>query len=180
MIIGIGGCSRSGKTTLATDLVWYFRNQNKRAIAVSQDDFVFRISDIPLINDRTDWDTPASLNFSLMHQTIGYLGQYFEVIVLEGNFIFSDWNLNQLFDYRLFTQISESTFKQRRAAETRWGIEPDWFVSHVWERYLTFGQPPESPTNLLTVSGEKPFEIEKITTFLIEQNLALTNASVIG
>ncbi len=171
MIIGIGGCSRSGKTTLAADLVWYFRNQNKRAIAVSQDDFVFRVGDIPLINDRTDWDTPASLNFALMYQTISYLSQYFEVIILEGNFVFTDWNLNQLFDFHLFTQISESTFRQRRAAETRWGVEPDWFISHVWDSFLKFGQPPLVETNLLVVSGEVPFELEKITSFLDDSSI---------
>ncbi len=168
MIIGIGGCSRSGKSTLARDLVWHFRNQNKRAITLSQDDFVLNINDIPTINDRTDWDSPASLNFELMYQTVAYLNQYFEVVILEGHFVFSDFNLKQLFDYQIFIQLSEITFRQRRAAETRWGQEPGWFVSHVWNSFIEYGQPSFLDTNLLTISGEKPFKIDTIKAFLTD------------
>jgi nicotinamide/nicotinate riboside kinase len=162
----IGGCSRSGKSTLASDLVWYFRNHNKRAIVLMQDDFVFRINDIPLINDRTDWDTPASLDFELMRQTILYFSQSFDVVILEGHFVFSDSKLIQLFDRQIFIKIPQQTFIQRRATETRWGQEPDWFVSHVWDSFLEYGQPSLSNINLLTISGEKPFEMEKIVAFL--------------
>jgi nicotinamide/nicotinate riboside kinase len=168
MVIGIGGCSRSGKSTLTNDLVWHFRNQNKRAIAIPQDDFVFKISDIPLIQDRTDWDTPASLNFELMAETILFFQQSFDVVILEGHFAFSNSKLNTLFDYRIFTEISEQIYLQRRAMETRWGQEPDWFISHVWNSFLTYGQPDFLDANLLVVSGERPFEIEKITHYLSE------------
>jgi nicotinamide/nicotinate riboside kinase len=168
MVIGIGGCSRSGKSMLASDLVWHFRNQNKRAIAVSQDDFVFRINDIPIVKDRTDWDTPASLDFELMRQTVDYLSSFFDVVILEGHFVFFNFKLKQLFDYQIFSQISEATFRQRRASETRWGQELDWFISHVWNSFLKFGQPSFSDTNLLTISGEKPFEIQEVVAFLMD------------
>jgi uridine kinase len=166
MLIGICGCSRSGKSTLAANLVWHFRSQNKRAISISQDDFVFKINDIPLINDRTDWDTPASLDFELMHQTMLYFSQSFDVVILEGHFVFSDLKLRQLFDRQIFIEISQQTYTQRRNAETRWGQEPDWFICHVWDSFLKYGQPLFTDTNLLTISGEKPFKMDEIVAFL--------------
>ncbi|MCD8539075.1 MAG: hypothetical protein LRY55_04405 [Leadbetterella sp.] len=47
MIIGIGGVSRSGKSTLARMLVNHFRDSGKTAIALNQDDFVFPTVQIP-------------------------------------------------------------------------------------------------------------------------------------
>ncbi|TAF94471.1 MAG: hypothetical protein EAZ14_05445 [Runella slithyformis] len=163
MIIGIGGCSRSGKTTLAEALVWHYRNLNQTAIALHQDDFVRRVADIPRVADRTDWETPASLDFDKLSQTVGFCAQHFDVVVVEGLFAFANAPLLEWYQHTFFVEISETTFKKRRAAEQRWGVEPDWFVQYVWDSFLKYGQPPAFTARL---SGENPFEIATIAPIL--------------
>lgn len=164
MLIGIGGCSRSGKSTLAADLTWHFRCQNFKVIALSQDDFVHKIKEIPLINNQTDWDTPLSIDYELLIETCQFLQQKFDVVIVEGLYAFYYSALNALFDRSIMVEISESTFRLRRHTETRWGAEPEWFIDHVWASYLKFGKPSFNK-NLLTVSGESPFVLEEIITY---------------
>lgn len=166
MIIGIGGRSRSGKTTLAETLVWHKRSQNKRAIALHQDDFVKRLHDIPLIHDHTDWEIPASIDFKLLKKVVLDLKNDFEVIVIEGILAFADTELNALYDYCFFTIISEETFWVRKSADTRWGEEPAWYVGHIWDSFLKYGQPPANLPNLMEIDGEQPYHMDKIVAFL--------------
>ena len=63
MLILIGGCSRSGKSSWAQKLVWQHRLENKTAVVLCQDDFVKHIDKIPKIRDRTDWETPHSIDY---------------------------------------------------------------------------------------------------------------------
>ncbi len=177
MLIGIGGCSRSGKSTLAEDLTWHYRCHNLRTIVLRQDDFVIKTDDIPVIKGQSDWDSPLSIDFELMIETYKFLKNRFDVIIIDGLFAFYDNDLNKLYDKRILVEISETTFRTRRQAETRWGQEPDWFIDHVWESYLTFGithnidvkYPSEGfkPSEglhyfYLKISGESPFELDKI------------------
>ncbi len=166
MIIGIGGRSRSGKTTLAETLVWHFRAQNKRAIALHQDDFVKVLHDIPLIHDRTDWETPESIDFELLKKATAFLHQDFEVLVIEGILAFANDDLNALYDFCFFTHISEETFRIRKAADTRWGEEPVWYINYIWESFLKYGQPPQKLKNLMIIDGEKPYQMGEIEEFL--------------
>ena len=160
MIIAIGGCSRSGKTTLAEALVWHYRNQNKTAVALHQDDFVQKLHDIPLIQGRTDWEIPVSIDFEKLSQTVSFYSAHFEVIIVEGLFAFANANLNKSYDYGLFVEISENTFRIRRTVSNRWGAEPAWFLDHVWNSFQKYGQPASL---VLRVSGEKAYDLKTIT-----------------
>lgn len=166
MIIGIGGRSRSGKTTLAETLVWHFRSQNKRAIALHQDDFVKKLDTIPLIQDHIDWEVPESIDFALLKKGADFLAQDFDVLVIEGILAFADADLNALYDCCFFTHISEETFRIRKAADTRWGEEPAWYIKYIWESFLKYGQPPQELKNLMTIDGEKPYQMGEIEEFM--------------
>ena len=166
MIIGIGGCSRSGKTTLAETLVWHYRTQNKTAIALHQDDFVKKIKELPLIQNQADWEHPASVDFALLQKAIMFFKESFDVVILEGILVFADAQMNLNYDCCFFTTISKETFYKRRLAETRWGKEPEWFLEHVWESFLKYGQPPLIVKNMMVLDGENPYQMEKIEEFL--------------
>ena len=183
MLIGIGGCSRSGKSTLAEDLTWYYRCHNLRTIVLRQDDFVIKTDVIPTIKGQPDWDSPLSVDSELMIETYKFLKNRFDVIIIDGLFAFHNADLNRLYDKRIFVEILETTFRARRQVETRWGQEPDWFIDHVWESYLKFGiydnrlqigdigvsiTNSDQQNDYLKISGESPFELDKIITYLSE------------
>jgi nicotinamide/nicotinate riboside kinase len=166
MIIGVGGSSRSGKSTLAEALVWHFRQQNARAMVLHQDDFVVAINQLPAIQDRPDWETPASIDFELLRDLTDLYQVRFDVVVVEGLFAFANDALCQRYDRSFFVEISEQTFWTRRREYLRWGPEPDWYLRHVWQSHLRYGQPPAYLSPLLRVSGESEFDPDLLAHFL--------------
>jgi len=56
MVIGIGGVSNAGKTTLATRLAKQL--EPHRVKVLCQDDFAKTLAEIPLIRGHMDWETP--------------------------------------------------------------------------------------------------------------------------
>ena len=48
--------------------------------------------------------------------------------------------LNKHYDFSIYVEISKETFLFRRQQETRWGVEPKWYIEHVWISHLIFGQ----------------------------------------
>lgn len=149
-IIGIGGCSRSGKSSLAQSI----KDQlpSRQVLLLDMDDFVLPASEIPKIKDRTDWERPESVDFIQLCQTIKEQTDDHDLIVVEGILVFAHQELRKLFDVTIWMPISKKTFMKRRAEETRWGDEPDWFVEHVWKSYIRYGQYPGAD---FIVSGEE-------------------------
>ncbi len=136
-IIGIGGVSRSGKSILARKLE---KAIHGTVLVLSQDDFTRPISEIPLIQDRTDWEQPDSIDFERLIAHIRDQKNSFEFIIVEGLLAFANEELNTLYGMTILLTISKETFLARRKKETRWGKEPDWYLEHVWESYLRSGE----------------------------------------
>ena len=166
MIIGIGGASRSGKSTLARLLVNHYRDSGKTAIVLYMDDFVFPTEVIPKVRDKVDWECPESINFNLLSEVLDFYKSKFEVVVVDGFLAFYDENLAIKYDKRIFVSVSKSTYLTRKEQDLRWGDIPRWFFEHIWESYLKFGIPDFEKTEYIRVSGETEYEINTILSLV--------------
>ncbi|MEJ2004222.1 MAG: hypothetical protein P8X57_04495, partial [Cyclobacteriaceae bacterium] len=64
MIIGIGGVSRSGKTTLAKQLASVLNN----AFVLHQDHY--NAEPLPVIRDHIDWEIPGAVNYDALIEAV--------------------------------------------------------------------------------------------------------------
>ena len=137
-VIGIGGCSRSGKSSLALQISDYL--PDKKVLLLDMDDFVFPEVNIPKVKDRTDWERPHAVDFDRLCFTIKNQQLNYDIIVVEGILVFAEEKLIELLDITVFIEITRKLFIERRLKETRWGHEPHWFIDHVWNSHLLYGQ----------------------------------------
>lgn len=138
-IIGIGGVSRSGKTHLSHDIVWHYRQQGKRAIAIRQDDFVRLNDQIPTINEEINWEIPESIDYSLIIKALEFFSENFDILIIDGHLIYADKKLVNMIDVPFLLKTSEETFYRRKADDTRWGTIPKWFINHIWDAFKHYG-----------------------------------------
>ena len=163
-IIGVGGSSRSGKSSLARRIKDHLSLE--KVLLLDMDDFVYPESKIPKIKDRADWECPESVDFNRLRQVIQKNSANYDVIVVEGILVFANKELSELFDTTVWIQISKEAFLERRKKETRWGDEPDWFLEHVWASHLRYGKFPDAD---FVFSGGEPFQSEAIQAILAHQ-----------
>ncbi|MDA3944713.1 MAG: hypothetical protein PF694_14365 [Bacteroidetes bacterium] len=167
MIVGIGGVSRAGKTTLAA----WLRNQfpHKKTQILCQDDYVFPIDNIPRINDRINWEHPDSIDHVAFRKAIIAESHNNDLVIAEGLMVFYDSLTLSLFDRMLFVDLDYANFLKRKEYDNRWGHEPDWYVQHIWESYLKYGLSPE-PNRTLYIDGTRDFQPETIMEFINNTN----------
>ncbi len=136
-LILIGGVSRSGKSTLAKELESLLPN----SISLDQDDFILPESQIPKIKERTDWEDPNSIDWDPLVNKLNQLATQHDFLILEGIFAFNSHQINAWADYSIYLNLPYDSFFKRRKEETRWGIEPDWYLEHVWNAHQQYANP---------------------------------------
>ncbi|MDP3461257.1 MAG: hypothetical protein Q8S18_00545 [Bacteroidales bacterium] len=169
MIVGIGGVSTSGKTTLASRLKVAL--PSKSLLVICQDDYINHINDIPKIKSRVDWEHPLSINQNTLHEAILSGTDKAEIVIAEGLMIFQNYVISSLFTRRIFIDLNYATFKERKKADNRWGSEPDWYVEHIWNSYLTYGLPEKNMKDILRIDGAKSYDITQIINYLYHGKL---------
>lgn len=161
-IIGIGGISRSGKSFLARELSVCFARSGLRAETFDQDDYVFHGSRIPLINDHLDWERPESVDFLKFSQAVAGAAASNDFIIAEGLMVFWDPSILSLLDYTIFINLPRDEFIERKKIDLRWGEEPLWYIEHIWDSHLVYGQFPAGGRPDLILDGSGDFDIDDI------------------
>jgi nicotinamide/nicotinate riboside kinase len=164
MVIGIGGLSRSGKTTLSYKIREWFGPD--KALILHQDTYVKDEKIIPRIKNRIDWEHPKSLDFKELKSLILKNKSKYSVIIVEGLMVFYDAEIYKLFTKKIYIKISETAFLERKKDDNRWGKEPEWYIRHIWQSHFKYGLLPKSENSTLLIDGELCCEDEKVKKFL--------------
>ena len=166
LCIGIGGVSRSGKTFLA-DLL---QKEIPGSIVIHQDTYIPIETEIPKIKNHTDWEKPEAIDWDKFRQAIelGILSG--KTVLVEGLFAFHKMEINNLYNKAIFINLSHQEFLSRKRMDLRWGKEPEWYINHVWNSYLIYGQMPEYFMNPLIINGEHNLNMAQIIQYLESQN----------
>lgn len=157
-LVLIAGVSRSGKSSLAKELCSRLNN----AVHLDQDNFVKEEDEIPLVNDRIDWETPESISWTRWNQAIAKATSEHDYVIAEGIFTLTDLELVKRADISILLSIYELEFKKRRQQERRWGAEPDWFIQHVWDSHVKNHNPHQVIPDF-ELQGFNDIDIQKIT-----------------
>lgn len=165
MILAIGGVSNAGKSTLAAEIQKYLPEKN--IVVICQDDFVADEKNFPMINGRPDWEHPESIDHEGFMQSILKHLKQDHLVIAEGLLVFHRPETRQLFDKGIFIEIERHTFLQRKNNDFRWGPQPDWYLRHIWESYLKYGQALNCSFPLLRIRGDQPFDMTDIMQFIL-------------
>lgn len=175
IFLGIGGISRSGKSTLSHAIKDFINAQQDCYIEIiHQDDFVKEENLIPTIQNHIDWEHPDSIDWVKLHSEIeirrskldNYSNSKLKVLILEGLLAFYDEKLNLMFDEKILVQIDEELFYQRKSTDDRWGIEPRWYQEHIYRSFLKYGMPNDLE-HFKVVRGDENVSVEKLEIFTL-------------
>ncbi len=164
MIIGIGGVSNAGKTTLAGILQEELRDISVKII--HQDDFINAVENIPRVRDRIDWEDPLSIDFKRFQQAISDASNKYQIVIAEGFLVFYQQELNKLYDKKIFLEIPKKLFIERKILDNRWGFEPVWYLEHIWQTYLKCGTIKVTDADMLMLRGDRDYPVGQIIHFL--------------
>lgn len=164
MIIGIGGVSNAGKTTLAKKLKEHLSCFSISTIC--QDDFPNAIDQIPKIRNHVDWEIPESIDLSKFYKKMLSDDKEYDIVIAEGLFAFCNNKFVQHYDKKIFITLTKDTFRKRKQKDLRWGKEPEWYIEHIWESHFRCGTLTSFDENTLIISGENTIDINKILDFL--------------
>jgi uridine kinase len=150
MIIGIGGVSRAGKTTLSEKLKKRLKGNSIKLF--NQDDYVKKTG-LPIIKNHIDWEHPDSIDWKRLKKEVRAARETTAFVIVEGLFAFYDRALARAYDHSVFVQIDKEVFFSRKRRDLRWGKEPEWFIRHIWNSYQKYGKLPPAVKEVTFVNG---------------------------
>ncbi|MBN1651743.1 MAG: hypothetical protein JW857_10470 [Bacteroidales bacterium] len=165
-IIGIGGVSRAGKTSLAQRISEWFIDDTVKIL--HQDDFIVPKAKMPLIKGQIDWEHPDSLDFFAFRDAILNEQERYDYIIAEGLMVYNQPDVYSLFEKKIFIEISKDTFLNRKTLDNRWQNEPAWYIEHIWNSHFIYGRVPKGMKNVLCMSGENQFIAGIVKNYILE------------
>lgn len=164
MILGIGGCSNSGKSALAEQIDNFYTV--KKVKVLCQDNFVKRRDFLTEINGHIDWEIPSTIKFDEYFNAVKKASSENDLVVCEGLFAFWFDDINKLYDKVIHLTLDKKTFFDRKKKDLRWGKEPDWYIEHIWQSFLKYGQYNFSENTGLYLNAEKKFDLNKVLNYI--------------
>jgi uridine kinase len=181
IIIGIAGGTGSGKTTLA-DKIW--RHFKDNCVLISQDSYYKDLSSLPQEErDLVNFDHPDSLDFALLKQHILDLKNNREIskpvynfqkhvrehsserikpaqlIIVDGILLFAVPEIRELFDIKIFIDISDDVRLLRRIERDikergrDFASVRDQYLATVKPMHDTFVEPSKKYADLIVPHG---------------------------
>jgi uridine kinase len=171
-IIGIGGVSRAGKSTLSRLLRDALSEHSLSVDLIHQDDYVFSEEVLITIKDRIDWELPSTIDWARLKSTIALSSGQHDIVILEGLFAFYDPAITKSMDHRFFIRIPKHKFLERKKEDLRWGkdSEPQWYIEHIWKSYKKYGIPNLEKEEFIVLSGTTYFDITAIIKHILSDS----------
>ena len=160
MIIGIGGCSNTGKSALANEIKEFYSSE--KAIVLCQDDFVKYRDFLTKIDGHVNWELPSTIKIEEYITAVTEAEKQNDLVICEGLFAFWFDELNILYDKKIFIEIDKTTFKERKQVDLRWGKEPDWYIEHIWESHLKYGQYKSAKSDCLFLNATEEINLKEL------------------
>lgn len=134
IVIGISGATRSGKGTLAQNLIRFLGSNNCQCI--SQDRY-FNVNKIRFNLDG-NWDCPQALHHELFFKAISsaVAAHATAYLILEGFMMFYEQRVLNLLDFKFWIEINKRVCYQRRMATTP--VPEVYFQTKLWPNYLSY------------------------------------------
>ncbi|KAM3867445.1 nicotinamide riboside kinase 1 [Diretmus argenteus] len=160
LVVGIGGVTNGGKSTLSSSL----HQQITNSCVIAQDAFFKDDSVIPvdsngfkqydmldalhmdkMMSEVDSWRRNPALFAGVTAEHDGSAEEKVFVLIVEGFLIFNYRPLNDLMDKRYFMDIPYAVCKKRRCSRVYTPPDPPgYFDGHVWPMYLKNRQEMES------------------------------------
>lgn len=171
MIIAIGGVSRAGKSTLSRLLKEKIEALGATVGIIEQDEYVFKEKDIPKIKNKTDWESPKSINFEKFSKAILSAQKKYDHVIVEGLLVYYHKKVIKNYTKSVFIEIPKTLFVTRKKIDLRWGSEPEpkWYIKHIWDSYKQYGK-TNLPKEIIKLSGKKKFDLDALMQMLGFEN----------
>lgn len=171
MIIGIGGVSRAGKTSLSNYLKKKLR---KKTYEIHLDHYIkdsshwdffakFPAFYLSVLYRKFDMEHPDTIDFERLYNDILLHRQENEVVIAEGFLITYDQRIRRLLDKYIHIELSKEVFLQRRMNDFKRNNE--WYANHVWNSFVKYGNHYHD-LNYLVLDGNQYIDKESVLKFV--------------
>lgn len=183
MIIGIGGVSRSGKTSLSRALKAQLR---PTTIIVHLDDYIKEsrhwdfftknpIFYLSKVHKKFDMEHPDTIDFDAFHRDIVRAAEEYDTVIAEGFLIVYDPRIKKLIDKYVHVEVSKSEFIKRRIKDFRHSNL--WYAKHVWKSFVKYGNNYAGLKHMV-VNGDVEIDVSAVLKFVtINQDSGLITSS---
>jgi len=203
VVIGIGGASTAGKTSLSKALTDFFSKSDERGSQMIGQDKFFKEKKPSITFDNihfNNWEVPEAINFENFIKAIQNKREEMAIqispetlnsyrrpfLFVEGFLIFAKDEVEKLFDQKIFVSIPRETCYQRRLdLNSKWtqpepNFEP-YFKYIVWPSYIQNNKHCTGIKDLFVIDGKNSQEqiFEEAKTYLtsnIPSNLSTGRA----